>query len=174
MIQVLTLQRGEVNRTLVTPDVDEEFMQSFHLNQIMIVLSLLLLGCAKMMPPEFQEIHPRSITPSLPQQIEDLAGAWEYKDAAGEGIITLNTEGNGAYGWEEGQFETRSLENRTWTGVWTQEGNDREGGFKLMFSDDSSSAQGEWWYTRIGKDNDPLQPGGTFSMSRSSAIQIAQ
>ena len=141
----------------------------------MIVLGLLMLAsCGKMAPPESQEIHTRSITLSLPQQIEDLAGAWKYKDAAGEGIIMLNTEGKGAYEWEGGWFETLSLEKRTWTGVWAQEGNDREGGFTLTFSDDASVAHGEWWYTRIEKDNDPLQPGGTFKMSRSSTIQIAQ
>ena len=103
-----------------------------------------------------------------------MAGSWEYKDAAGQGIITLNTEGNGVYEWEEGRFETLSLENRTWIGKWVQEGNDREGGFELTFSDDVSVAEGEWWYTRIGKDSDPLQPGGSFSMSRSSAVQISR
>jgi hypothetical protein len=35
-------------------------------------------------------------------------------------------------------------------------------------------AQGEWWYTRIGKDHDPLQPGGTIRMARPSAIQLVQ
>lgn len=150
-------------------------MKTSHRNQMMIVLSLLMLaGCANITPPDSQEIHTRSITLSLPQHIEDLAGAWEYQDLAGQGIITLNAEGKGAYEWERGRFETLSLEKRTWTGAWTQEGNDREGGFTLTFSDDASVAHGEWWYTRIGKDNDPLQPGGTFKMSRSSAIKMAQ
>jgi hypothetical protein len=86
----------------------------------------------------------------------------------------LNAEGKGAYEWEEGRFETLSLENRTWTGVWIQEGNDREGEFKLTFSDDSSVAEGKWWYTRIGNDKNPIQPGGTFRMSRSSTVHISQ
>lgn len=90
------------------------------------------------------------------------------------GIITLNVEGKGDYQWEEGWFETPSLENRRWIGVWIQEGNDREGGFELTFSDDSSVAEGNWWYPRIGNDKDPLQPSGTFRMTRSSAIHIAQ
>jgi hypothetical protein len=141
----------------------------------MIVLSLLILAsCAKMTPPESQEIHHRSMTLSIPQQFEDLAGTWEYKDAAGQGFITLNAEGQGEYAWEEGRFETLSLENGTWTGIWIQEGNDREGGFQLTFSDDASFAQGKWWYTRIEEDHDPLQPGGTFKMTRSSISQIAQ
>ncbi|MDH5427345.1 MAG: hypothetical protein OEZ57_04250 [Nitrospirota bacterium] len=143
--------------------------------RIMTVLSLLIwAGCANMTSPETSDIHSRSIPVSLPERIEDLAGAWKYKDAAGEGIILLNTEGNGAYEWEGGRFETLSLENGTWTGVWIQEGNDREGGFTLTFSDSSSVAEGEWWYTRIGKDADPLQPGGTFRMSRSSAVQVSK
>jgi hypothetical protein len=158
------------------PKIEEEFMKSPHQwIGMMIAPSLLMLaGCANMTPPESHEIHTRSITLTIPQQIEDLAGAWEYKDAAGEGIIVLNAEGKGAYEWEEGRFETLSLENGMWTGVWTQEGNDREGKFKLTFSDDASVAQGEWWYTRIGKDHDPLQTGGMFRMSRSSSIQISQ
>jgi hypothetical protein len=150
-------------------------MQVFQSSRMMIVMSLLLLsGCVGGAPSVSQDISSRFTTFSLPQRIEDLAGAWEYKDTAGEGIITLNTEGKGVYEWEEGLFETHFLENRTWTGAWIQEGNDREGGFKLTFSDDPSVAQGEWWYTRIGNDKDPLQPGGTFRMSRSSIVHIAQ
>ncbi|MEX0829258.1 MAG: hypothetical protein WD032_03365 [Nitrospirales bacterium] len=142
---------------------------------MMIALSLLTLsGCANTTRPESQEIHTRSITVTIPQQIEDLAGVWEYKDAAGEGILMLNAEGKGAYEWEEGRFETLSLKNGMWTGRWIQEGNDREGEFKLTFSDDASVAQGEWWYTRIGKDHNPLQPGGMFRMSRTSSLQISQ
>ena len=127
---------------------------------MIIVLGLLMLtGCANVTSPESQEIRSRSITHSLPQHIEDLAGTWDYQDLAGQGIITLNAEGKGPYEWEGGRFETLSLENGTWTGVWIQEENDREGGFTLTFSNDSSVAHGEWWYTRIGKDLDPLQPG---------------
>lgn len=150
-------------------------MKTSQWNQMIIVMSLLIqVGCAEVTPPVSQEIHSRSATFSLPQRIEDLEGPWEYKDADGEGTMTLNALGKGGYDWEEGQFETLSLENGIWTGVWIQERNDREGGFKLKFLDDSPVAQGEWWYTRIGKDHDPLQPGGTFRMARPSAIQFVQ
>ena len=149
-------------------------MKTFHLCPWLLVVSLFVpLGCSEITPPISQEVHSRSIPISLPQRIEDLAGSWEYKDAAGEGIITLNTEGKGVYEWEEGRFETLSLDNRTWTGVWVQKGNDREGGFKLTFTDDASTAQGKWWYTRIGDDKDPLQPGGTFRMSRRSSSLLS-
>ena len=150
-------------------------MKPFQWSQMLIVLSLfMLVGCAKVTPPVSEEIHSPPATFVLPQRIEDLAGAWEYKDTAGKGVITLDAEGKGGYEWEDGRFQTLSLEDRTWTGVWIQEGNDREGGFKLTFSDDGSVAHGNWWYTRIGEDHDPLEPGGTFSMSRSSAHQMAQ
>ena len=140
---------------------------------MMILWSLVMLGgCVEIMSPVPQERQGRSVT-VLPQHIEDLAGSWAYKDTAGEGIITLNAEGKGAYEWEEGLFETLSLRNGVWTGVWRQDGNDREGGFELIFSDDASVAQGKWWYTRIGKDKDPLQPGGPFRMIRSSTVQIS-
>jgi hypothetical protein len=148
-------------------------MKTTHWTQVMVVLSLLMLvSCAKMTSLESQKIHTRSISISLPQKIKDLAGPWEYNDAAGQGIIMLNAEGKGDYEWQEGRIETHSLENGTWTGRWIQEENDREGGFTLTFSDDSSVAQGEWWYTRIGEDHDPHQARGTFMMSRPSAVQI--
>ena len=150
-------------------------MKTIQWSQVILVGSLfIVMGCAEVTPPVSQEIGSSSIPLSLPQQIKDLAGSWKYKDVAGQGIITLNAEGNGVYEWEEGRFETLSLENGVWTGVWIQEGNDREGGFELTFSDDVSIAQGEWWYTRIGKDKDPLEPGGSFSMIRSPTIHIAQ
>ena len=142
---------------------------------VLVVVFIGLVGCAKVPPPVSQEIHSRPATFSLPQRVEDLAGPWDYKDAAaGQGTINLNAMGKGTYDWEEGRFETLSLNEGHWTGIWVQEGNDREGGFKLTFSDDSPVAQGEWWYTRIGKDHDPLQPGGTFRMARPSAIQLVQ
>ncbi len=139
-----------------------------------IVFCLMLLslgGCAEFTHEYSQEqlpIHDRIVRP---QTIHDLAGRWEYSDKTGSYPITLNTQGTGSYEWEEGWFETHSLENRTWTGAWVQKGNDREGGFELTFSDDPLVAQGEWWYTRIEKDHDPLQPGGTFKMSRSSTLK---
>ena len=141
---------------------------------VLVALCIGLVGCAAVSPPVSQEMRSRSATFQLPQRIEDLAGPWEYQDADSQGTIILNDLGKGAYEWEIGRFETLSVENGIWTGVWIQEGNDREGGFKLTFSNDSSVAQGEWWYTRIGKDHDPLQPGGTFRMARPSANQSAQ
>jgi len=150
-------------------------MKTSQCSQMIIVISLLMLtGCAEVSPPVSQKIHPRTTTFSIPQRIEDLAGPWEYKDDAGQGTINLNALGKGSYDWKEGRFETLSLKNGHWTGIWVQEGNDREGGFELRFSNDSPVAQGEWWYTRIGNNHDPHQPGGTFRMARPFAIPTAQ
>ena len=144
-------------------------------NSTIFLMSLVMLvGCTEVTPPVSQEIYSRSVNFSVPKKIEDLAGTWEYQDLAGQGTITLNVEGKGTYEWEEGQLETLSFEYRTWTGTWRQKGNDREGGFKLTFSEGSPVAQGEWWYTRIGNDQEPLQSGGSFKMSRSSPVRSAQ
>ena len=141
---------------------------------VFLVSQTMLVACTEVTPPVSQEISLGSVSFSLPKHIEDLAGIWEYRDFAGEGTITLNTEGKGTYEWEEGLLETQSIENGIWTGTWIQTGNDREGGFKLTFSDGSSVAQGEWWYTRIGKDQEPLEPGGSFKMSRLSSVHTSQ
>ncbi len=135
---------------------------------------LVLVGCAERTQSISQEINPKPLMFSFPQQVADLEGPWQYQDAEGEGTMTLDAKGNGSYDWEDGRFQTLSLENGMWTGVWIQEGNDREGGFKLIFSHNKREAQGKWWYTRIGKDQEPLQPGGTFKMVRSSSFQLGQ
>jgi hypothetical protein len=133
-----------------------------------------VVGCVEFSHEIHQEQRNLQEISVMPQDITDLAGLWEYGDHTGSYPITLNAEGIGPYEWEEGRFETIALQEGLWTGVWIQEGNDREGGFELTFSENADVAQGEWWYTRIGKDHDPLQPGGRFTMTRSSAIHLAQ
>lgn len=140
----------------------------------LVVCLMSVMGCAGFSPEGFQKPENTQKHLNIPQDINDLAGTWEYTDNTGSHTITLNAEGKGAYEWEEGRFETHSLESRLWAGVWIQERNDREGGFELTFSDDSSVAEGNWWYTRIGTEHDPLQPGGTFKMRRSSPIYLAK
>jgi hypothetical protein len=97
-----------------------------------------------------------------------LAGEWDYEDGAVV-TLTLDEQGNGAYPWKEGRFETRSLSDHTWQGMWFQKENDREGGFTVQFSPDFSDGEGRWWYTRIGTDQAPTQKGGTFRLSRKSS-----
>ena len=82
--------------------------------------------------------------------------------------------GKGVYDWAEGRFETLSLDEGHWTGIWIQEGNDREGDFELTFLSGSPVAQGEWWYTHIGNNHDRLPSVGTFWMAGPSAITLTQ
>ena len=142
---------------------------------ILVVVSMAsIVGCAEFsheIPQELRNIQQISV---IPQHITDLAGLWEYTDNTGSYPITLNAEGKGTYEWKEGRFETLSLHKGLWTGTWIQEGNDREGEFELMFPENTDVAKGEWWYTRIGKDRDPLQPGGHFTMTRPSVTHLAQ
>ncbi len=142
---------------------------------LLVVISMMnIVGCMGLshhLPPEQRPLKKHSV---LPQNIIDLAGLWEYEDHTGSYLITLNAEGKGPYEWQEGRFETMSLQEGLWTGIWIQEGNDREGGFELTFSENADVAKGEWWYTRIGKDRDPLEPGGHFTMTRPSGFHLTQ
>ena len=99
-------------------------------------------------------------------QIQDLAGEWEYEEASVAYRLTLDRNGNGNYEWKQGRFATTSLKNGLWIGTWHQRDNDREGGFELQLAQDLRSARGRWWYTRIEQDHDPLNPGGTFRLTR--------
>ena len=107
-------------------------------------------------------------------QLQDLAGAWEFVTGDIVYPLLLNHKGNGTYEWKDGQFETTNISNGVWSGIWHQLENDREGGFELHLADDVQTAQGEWWYTRIEKDHDPLEPGGTFSLRRLTKPKSSQ
>ena len=95
-----------------------------------------------------------------------LAGVWEYEEG---GIVTplaLDAKGNGEYDFKGGKFVTVALTNHSWTGVWIQSENDREGGFEVKLSADYTAGEGRWWYTRIEQDTSPARPGGRFQLSR--------
>ena len=112
--------------------------------------------------------------PPIASQAEDLhilSGEWEYiDDGTGTAVLlTLNEQGNGHYGWKSGRFETDNFIDHTWSGMWFQDENDREGGFTVEFSPDFSEGEGQWWYSRIGSDHSPTQKGGTFHLRAASA-----
>ncbi len=96
----------------------------------------------------------------------NLSGLWEYCQGEVVYELLLDRYGNGPYDWQEGRFETTALSNDQWKGRWVQLGNDREGGLEARLAKDGMSARGRWWYTRIGNDNDPLEPGGEFTLRR--------
>lgn len=145
-------------------------MQNSLVKMILVVINVLgALGCAGL-SHQTPQSEVSSLNPSYPpRHLQELAGIWEYADETGSNTITLNEEGKGHYEWEGGWFETHELKDGVWRGIWLQIGNDREGGFELKWVDHSPVARGNWWYTRIGEDHDPLDPGGTFTMQRISS-----
>jgi hypothetical protein len=100
----------------------------------------------------------------------DLGGKWEITeiDDNKKYFATLDAHGNGPYTWQGGQIATTDFHDRRWQGTWKQPGNDREGGFEVVLSEDGTEAKGIWWYVRIGtKDHiPPRQHGGTYLWRR--------
>lgn len=100
----------------------------------------------------------------------DLSGEWEVLEPEENKTYraTLDRQGNGPYTWQGGHFTTTSFKDRRWHGRWKQTGNDREGGFELVLSEDGTEARGIWWYQRVGnRDNIPArQHGGNYVWKR--------
>jgi hypothetical protein len=100
----------------------------------------------------------------------DLSGEWEILEIEDNKTYraTLDRQGNGPYTWQGGQFTTTNFNDRRWHGTWKQTGNDREGGFELVLSEDGTQAKGIWWYVRVGDKNNipPRQHGGTYVWKR--------
>lgn len=107
--------------------------------------------------------------PAVPNGI-DLSGQWEVTEVEDNKkyVASLDAQGNGPYTWQEGQFTTTSFDDRRWQGTWKQTGNDREGAFEVILSEDGSEAKGIWWYVRVGTRNNipPRQHGGTYQWKR--------
>jgi len=103
-------------------------------------------------------------------QQTDLSGDWEIQEEERSYIATLDRDGNGSYTWQNGQITTTAHSDNRWQGTWQQPGNDREGGFDVMLSDDGTSAKGTWWYTRVGQQIiPPGEWGGDFIWKRLTA-----
>ena len=100
----------------------------------------------------------------------DLGGKWEITEIEDNKkyYATLDVHGNGPYTWQGGQIATTDFRDRRWQGIWKQPGNDREGGFEVVLSEDGTEAKGIWWYGRVGtRDNiPPRQHGGTYLWRR--------
>lgn len=138
----------------------------------LIILACALLAAACANPAVHQTVPTDSLPPSTASQPGDrhvLAGEWEYVDGAAV-RLTLDEQGNGRYDWKDGRFETHTLIGHTWHGMWFQEENDRDGGFTVEFSPDFSEGEGRWWHSRIGTDHAPTQKGGTFHLSKKTAL----
>jgi len=119
--------------------------------------TVLMSACAPVRAPE-------------PVDRTDLSGQWEWRDDATVQRIVLDKNGNGDYPWQNGHIVTTGLSDGRWEGIWSQEGNDREGGFEVLLGGDGIEAEGTWWYTRIGSRIIPArEQGGNFRMKRVSA-----
>ena len=101
----------------------------------------------------------------------DLGGEWEIQEEDKAYQAILNAQGNGSYDWQEGRFQTEKLVNRLWSGTWHQKGNDREGGFEVLLAEDEKTAEGVWWYSRVGtqKNIPPREWGGSYKLKRLTA-----
>jgi len=62
----------------------------------------------------------------------DLTGEWEIQEEERTYTATLDRDGNGTYTWQNGRIATTSSTDGRWEGLWTQTGNDREGGFDFQ------------------------------------------
>ncbi len=102
--------------------------------------------------------------------VPDLSGEWEILEVEDNKTYkaTLDKSGSGPYTQHGGRFVTTKYEDRLWQGTWHQTGNDREGGFEVLLSEDGMNAKGVWWYSRVGDKNNipPRQWGGTYVWKR--------
>lgn len=98
----------------------------------------------------------------------DLSGEWEIQEEDKTYHAVLDASGNGSYTWQQGTLLTTRVGNRQWEGTWHQTGNDREGGFEVRLSEDGMTAEGRWWYTRVGGRGHipPRQWGGDYRWKR--------
>ncbi len=116
--------------------------------------------------------EPASVSVALASP--DLSGEWDIWEVEDDKRYkaTLDKAGNGSYTQHGGRFTTTKYADRLWQGMWHQPGNDREGGFELLLSEDGKEAKGVWWYTRVGthKNIPPREHGGTYQWKRLSPV----
>lgn len=127
--------------------------------------------------PAVAQTQPAAPTPQLVADpgtlrvpVADLSGEWEILEVEDDKRYkaTLDKSGNGPYTQHGGRFTTTKFADRLWQGTWQQPGNDREGGFELLLSEDGTQAKGVWWYSRVGthKNIPPREHGGSYQWKR--------
>ncbi len=118
------------------------------------------------------------VSNAQPSSTPDLSGEWDILEVEDDKRYkaTLDKAGNGPYTQHGGRFVTTKYADRLWQGTWQQPGNDREGGFELLLSEDGTQAKGVWWYSRVGtqKNIPPREHGGTYLWKRLTPPPIAQ
>lgn|SRR5262245_7178057 len=124
--------------------------------------------------PTPQHLVSNAQLPSIP----DLNGEWDILEVEDDKHYkaTLDKAGNGPYTQHGGRFVTTKISDRLWQGTWQQPGNDREGGFELLLSEDGTQAKGVWWYSRVGnqKNIPPREHGGTYQWKRLTPVPPPQ
>ena len=101
----------------------------------------------------------------------DLSGEWQVQEEDKTYRAHLDLGGNGTYSWQDGRITTTGLAGDRWMGTWQQPGNDREGKFEVVLSQNGTVASGRWWYTRIGtRTNIPAGHGGYYHWKRLSPV----
>lgn len=105
----------------------------------------------------------------------DLSGEWEIQEEDKSYQATLDQKGNGPYSWQNGSLTTLKVSDGLWAGKWAQPGNDREGEFEVLLSEDMKTAQGVWWYTRVGEHHNipPREWGGSYIFKRLESTSAA-
>ena len=122
---------------------------------------------------------PRTVASSTGQSVvPDLSGEWDILEVEDNKRYkaTLDKAGNGPYTQHGGRFVTTKYADRLWEGTWQQPGNDHEGGFELLLSEDGTEARGVWWYSRFEahKNIPPREHGGTYVWKRLTPPPSAQ
>lgn len=103
----------------------------------------------------------------------DLRGEWEVQEEDKTYRAHLDLRGNGTYTWQGGRITTTGFAGERWMGTWQQPGNDREGKFEIVLSQDGTDASGRWWYTRVGtRTNIPPGIGGSYHWKRLSLVPV--
>jgi hypothetical protein len=120
--------------------------------------------------------RPLAVLPHRPagkadaSSLPDISGEWEVLEVEDDKRYkaTLDKYGNGPYTQHGGRFTTITIANRLWQGTWQQPGNDREGGFEVLLSENGTQAHGIWWYSRVGTHTNipPREHGGTYHWKR--------
>jgi len=133
----------------------------------MTLMTVLAAACSHgHVPPPAKQSELRIADPTDARDPQVLAGEWEYEEGGVIVSLVLDHQGNGEYPFKGGRFETGALRDHTWIGKWSQQDNDREGGFEVTLAPDYSEGEGKWWYTRIEQDMTPDKPGGRFKVVR--------
>ena len=141
---------------------------------------------------------PRTVASSVGQPVVlDLSGEWDILEVDDIYLTPTNDLlANGSFelggtGWNlaaqasldtnaadahSGNTSLKLVATAGWQGTWQQPGNDREGEFELLLSEDGTQAKGVWWYSRVGaqKNIPPREHGGTYLWKRLTPLPTAQ